>query len=129
MSRQYTNENFVGRDYGQDDRYRDLQSSGHSGRGPKPVPRTDARIHEEVSEELLHSPHVDASEIEVELASGQVTLTGTVSSREQKREAGECAWRVRGVQDVHNQICIGTVLKDAIGDIALGRPEPVADIP
>jgi len=47
---------------------------------------------------------VDASEIEVQVSNGEVTLTGTVDSREAKRAAEEAAEECSGVKDVQNRI-------------------------
>ena len=47
---------------------------------------------------------MDATEVSLQVSEGEVTLTGTVSSREQKRRAEECVARIRGVHDVINQL-------------------------
>ncbi len=47
---------------------------------------------------------VDASEISIQVKQGDVTLTGTVTSREQKRRAEDIAERTSGVNEVTNQI-------------------------
>jgi osmotically-inducible protein OsmY len=75
-----------------------------TGRGPKGYRRSDDRIREEVSEELTRHPEIDASEIEVKAESGEVTLTGKVGDRHQKRLAEDIAERCSGVNDVHNQL-------------------------
>ena len=74
------------------------------GRGPKGYKRSDERIQEDVSEELYRHPEVDASEIEVQVQNGEVTLTGKVEDRHQKRLAEDIAERCSGVHDVHNQL-------------------------
>ena len=74
------------------------------GRGPKGYHRSDDRIREEVSEELYRHPEIDASEIEVQVQNGEVTLTGKVEDRHQKRLAEDLAERISGVTDVHNQL-------------------------
>jgi hypothetical protein len=76
----------------------------YAGRGPKNWQRSDDRIREDVNEMLTQHPDVDASDIDVQVATGEVTLTGTVSSRHEKRAAEDCAWDVSGVRDVHNQL-------------------------
>jgi osmotically-inducible protein OsmY len=76
----------------------------HSGRGPKGYRRSDERIKEDVSEHLTQNSWVDASEIEIDVKDGEVTLSGTVQSRDEKRRAEDVAERVSGVHDVHNQI-------------------------
>lgn len=74
------------------------------GMGPKGYKRSDDRIREDVSEALHDDPNVDATNIEVAVREGEVTLTGTASDRRTKRLAEDCAGQVRGVNDVHNQI-------------------------
>lgn len=78
----------------------------HSGKGPKGYKRSDDRIKEEVCEALSRSPQVDASEIEVSVQEGTVTLSGIVDSRAAKREAENCIEHLSGVEDVHNEIRI-----------------------
>jgi hypothetical protein len=76
----------------------------HAGRGPKGWQRSDDRIREDVNERLTDHPHIDASEIEVQVQNGEVTLSGTVEDRHAKRLAEDIADSVSGVRDVHNQI-------------------------
>jgi hypothetical protein len=97
------------RDMSRDSESLTWESPGpHSGRGPQGYRRSDERIHEEVCDRLTAHGHVDASEIEVQVKDGEVTLTGKVGDRRQKREAENVAEGVRGVVDVHNQLRLGT---------------------
>jgi hypothetical protein len=80
------------------------QRAPYAGRGPKNYQRSDDRIQEEVCDCMTDDPTLDASDIEVHVGSGVVTLTGTVSSRDQKRRAEDVAERVSGVKDVTNQL-------------------------
>ena len=75
-----------------------------SGKGPKNYVRSDERIHEDVCEHLTHHPYIDASDIEVIVRDGEVTLSGTVDARMVKRAAEEACDHVRGVKDVHNHL-------------------------
>jgi hypothetical protein len=75
-----------------------------TGRGPKNYVRSDDRIREDVCEHLSYHPYVDASDIEVIVRDGEVTLSGTVDARMVKRAAEECCDHVRGVKDVHNHL-------------------------
>ena len=75
-----------------------------SGKGPKGYKRSDDRIREEVCEALYRSPRVDASEIEVTVDQGCVSLKGTVDSRDAKREAESCIENLSGVEDVFNEL-------------------------
>ena len=73
------------------------------GRGPKGYQRSDSRIHEEVCDRLTYS-NVDAENIEVAVASGEVTLSGSVRDRWDKRRAEDLVEEVAGVREVHNSI-------------------------
>ncbi|MEE1657966.1 BON domain-containing protein [Microvirga sp. CF3062] len=97
--------------FGDDDaerrRDRDMRESGqHRGRGPKGYQRSDARILEDVNDRLTEDPHVDASEIDVRVENREVTLTGTVNSRFEKRHAEDIAESVSGVTHVQNNLRI-----------------------
>jgi osmotically-inducible protein OsmY len=83
----------------------DEQRGGqHRGRGPKGYTRSDERIREDVSDRLSDDPFVDASEIEVMVTACEVTLSGTVKSRDAKRRAEDIAEQVSGVRHVQNNL-------------------------
>ncbi|MDB4945527.1 MAG: hypothetical protein JWP97_5061 [Labilithrix sp.] len=76
-------------------------------RGPKGWRRSDVAIREDVCEALTIEPHLDATNIEVEVKDeGEVWLTGTVRDRHEKRLAEAVSEKVRGVHDVHNRLTI-----------------------
>lgn len=74
------------------------------GRGPKGYQRPDDRIRDEICDCMTEDPMLDASEIEVEVRQGEVTLCGSVMSRDQKRRAEDVAERISGVRGVTNQL-------------------------
>jgi hypothetical protein len=76
----------------------------HRGRGPKGYKRSDERIHEDVCERLTEDPMIDASNVEVEVKNGEVTLSGTVSSRGLKRRAEDLTELASGVTHVQNNL-------------------------
>ena len=76
------------------------------GRGPKNYKRSDDRIRDEICDRMTEDPALDASEIEVDVIDGEVTLSGSVMSRDQKRRAEDVAERISGVRDVTNQLRI-----------------------
>ena len=84
----------------------------YSGRGPKDYQRSDERVREEISDCMTEDPLLDASDITITVRHGEVTLSGTVFDRDQKRRAEDLAERVSGVKDVSNQL---RVSRDANG--------------
>ena len=76
----------------------------YAGRGPKFYKRSDDRIRDEICDCMTDDPVLDASEIVVEVIDGEVTLSGSVMSRDQKRRAEDVAERISGVRDVTNQL-------------------------
>ena len=80
----------------------------HAGKGPKGYSRSDDRVREDVSDRLSDDPSVDASNIEVSVSNGEVTLSGTVDRREDKRRAEDCAESVSGVNHVQNNLRVGS---------------------
>lgn len=74
------------------------------GRGPKNYQRSDERIREEICERLTMDHDVDATDVEVAVNGGVVTLTGTVHERHAKRIAEDLSESVRGVKDVQNNL-------------------------
>ena len=98
------------RQYGQHDLFGQQQQPGqHAGKGPKGYQRSEERIREDVCDALEAHAHIDASEIEVEVSEGVVTLTGSVDSRQAKRMAEQAVESVRGIRDIHNQLTIETL--------------------
>jgi len=75
-----------------------------SPRGPKGYVRSDARIYEDVCELLAWAQEVDASNIEVTVKSGEVTLSGTVPERGMKMTVEMMIDRIAGVIDIHNRL-------------------------
>lgn len=76
----------------------------HRGKGPKGYTRSDERIREDVMDRLTDEWHVDATEIEVSVVDGEVTLTGYVHERYQKRRAEVVVANIPGVKEVENRI-------------------------
>jgi hypothetical protein len=76
----------------------------YAGRGPKGYQRSDDRIREEICDCMTDDAALDATEIVVEVMNGEVTLSGSVTSRDQKRLAEDVAESVSGVKDVTNQL-------------------------
>lgn len=74
------------------------------GRGPKGFQRSDERIRELVCERLHDHDDIDASDIDVTVSNGEVTLAGTVDDRRTKMLAEDVVESVSGVKDVQNSL-------------------------
>lgn len=98
----------TGSGYGQSDwgssRQDWMRQGPHSGKGPQGYKRSDERIKEDISERLAQHGQLDASGITVQVKEGEVTLTGTVDSRQAKRLAEDIVESCSGVGDVQNQL-------------------------
>jgi osmotically-inducible protein OsmY len=90
--------------FGDDDARRRREHDEHRGRGPKGYTRSDERIREDVNDRLTDDGWLDASDVEVQVSSAEVTLTGQVNSREEKRRAEDIAEAISGVKHVQNNL-------------------------
>jgi osmotically-inducible protein OsmY len=95
--------------FGDQDAYRRreedrIRQGEHRGRGPSGYRRSDERIREDVSDRLADDSWLDASEIQVQVKDGEVTLIGVVHDRNDKRHAEDLAERVSGVAHVQNNL-------------------------
>ena len=96
---------------------RDATTGAHAGRGPRNYQRADERIREDICERLTQHSDLDASDLDIRVQNGAVTLDGTVTDRWAKRTAEDVADGVWGVKEVINQIRIMQV------DPGQARPE------
>ena len=76
----------------------------HSGRGPKGYQRSDDRIREDICDRLTRHGRLDATDIQIQVRNGEVTLDGIVDTRDAKRMAEDVAESVDGVRDVTNHL-------------------------
>ncbi len=86
-----------GSDYGR-------RRENYRGHGPSNYTRTDERIREDASERLTDDWSVDARNIEVKVSGGEITLDGTVRTRDQKRRAEDLVEDLSGVKHVQNNL-------------------------
>lgn len=113
------------RDFGSPGRdLRSPQGGGFAGRGPKGYTRTDDRIREDVCDRLSLDDDVDATEIEVQVKDGEVTLEGSVETRRMKHQAEDLAEAVTGVKDVHNHLRVLKGFLNEVKDQLTGNQEP-----
>ena len=84
------------------------EDRGHRGRGPKGYKRSDERISDDAHQRLTDDPWLDASEIEVAVSGGEVTLSGIVEDREAKHHAERIVEHLSGVHHVQNNLRLKT---------------------
>jgi osmotically-inducible protein OsmY len=87
----------------------------HQGKGPKNYQRSDDRIKDDINDRLSDDWFIDASEIEVTVQNGEVTLAGSVEERTAKRRAEDIADSVSGVKNVENRIRVTSGQKSYTG--------------
>jgi osmotically-inducible protein OsmY len=75
-----------------------------AGQSAKFHRRADDTIHEEIWELLSNSADLDATEIELHVEAGEVTLTGNVESRDARWLAEDLVNSVTGVREVTNRL-------------------------
>lgn len=83
---------------------RDVSFRNYTGRGPRGYKRGDDRIREDVCDRLTEESRIDASDVDVQVTDGEVLLSGSVRSRDEKRFAEDLVERVAGVRDVNNTL-------------------------
>ena len=81
-----------------------MRDRNFRGRGPKGYRRSDERIREDVNDRLTDHAYLDASDIDVSVKEGEVTLSGKVFDRTDKRLAEDVAESVTGVKNVQNNL-------------------------
>ena len=122
--------------YGED-RQRYEEFRGARGRGPKGYQRSDERISEEVHQRLTDDPWLDATEINCSVSGGEVTLSGTVDSREAKHRAERIVEDLSGVKHVQNNLRIqhgnyftsaGRGYGDSVQEARMASSEAVRDV-
>jgi osmotically-inducible protein OsmY len=81
---------------------------GKRGLGPQGYKRSDERISDDVHERLTDDSYLDASNIAIAVAGGEVTLSGTVDNRDAKHRAERLVEHVSGVTHVQNNLRLAT---------------------
>ncbi|HEX5414055.1 MAG TPA: BON domain-containing protein [Chloroflexota bacterium] len=69
-----------------------------------PALRSDAEVRQEVVEALTRDVRVDASQVDVQVENGVVTLRGSVTTPLERSVASEIVRRVKGVRELRNEL-------------------------
>ena len=93
--------------FGDNEAARRRELDQYRGRSPKNYTRSDERIREDVCDALSNKASIDPADIDVSVQKGEVTLSGTVCNRDERRYAEDCAEYVSGVKHVQNNLRIG----------------------
>lgn len=107
-------------------RYDERRDARYRGRGPRAYRRSDERIREDINDRLTDDAYLDAYDIEVTVNEGEVTLSGTVTDRRDKRIAEDVAESVSGVTNVQNNLRVsraGEIRISAGSESTPGRPD------
>ena len=84
--------------------YELAQRGVHRGKGPRGYQRSDQRIVEDINDLLTEDPYIDASDIDISVEKGEVTLSGTVERRDIKRRVENLVEGVSGVKNIENRL-------------------------
>ena len=83
---------------------REEQARRQTNSGPRGRRRTDESLAEEIREILTADPELEATDIEVEVEDGAVTLRGLVVDSDARLLAEELVETLPGVREVHNRL-------------------------
>lgn len=75
-----------------------------SSRIRTPRRRSDDSIREDILNLLAENPDLDATNIDIHVEGGDVTLSGAVDNRDAKWMAEDLAGSISGVREIHNRI-------------------------
>jgi osmotically-inducible protein OsmY len=114
-----------GRLYDTDDQDPNPGAHGKRGLGPQGYKRSDERISDDAHERLTDDTWLDASNIAISVSACEVTLSGTVESREAKHRAERLVENISGVVHVQNNLRVArgnflTSPTPGYGDSVLG---------
>ena len=87
--------------------------------------RPNELLEADVRDQLDADTLLDSTRVMVSASHGRVTLSGSVPTYEQSLQAGEDAWRVRGVNAVENALLVGPA-GEALDDSHMLAPGEVA---
>ncbi|MBD64388.1 MAG: hypothetical protein CME62_04230 [Halobacteriovoraceae bacterium] len=80
----------------------------YTGIGPKGWKRPDGNIKEEACSILERDQYVNASDLDVNVDDGVITLSGTIKNRQMKRRAENILENISGIHDIQNSLKLNT---------------------
>ena len=83
---------------------REEQGRRQTNSGPRSRRKPDESLRQEISEILIADPELEATDIEVEVEGGAVTLRGVVVDSDARLLAEELVESLTGVREVHNRL-------------------------
>ena len=83
---------------------REEQGRRQTNSGPKSRRKSDESLRQEIREILTADPELEATDIEVEVEGGAVTLRGAVVDPDARLLAEELVESLAGVREVHNRL-------------------------
>lgn len=122
---------------GQENRNAYEEYRGARGLGPKGYKRSDERISDDVHQRLADDAWLDATHINVAVSDGEVTLSGTVVSREAKHRAERIVEDLAGVHHVQNNLRVQSAgyaenaarsYGAGASDVGMAASQPVQDV-
>jgi osmotically-inducible protein OsmY len=111
-------------------------SRGARGLGPQGYKRSDERISDDAHERLTDDAWLDASNISISVSGCEVTLSGTVETREAKHRAERLVENISGVVHVQNNLRLAKAnfltrptsgYGDSVLDAEMRRDDPTAN--
>lgn len=118
---QLSRSNYDGREQGYRSPEAQYQTASARGKGPKGWKRPDERIREDVCHTLERDHVVDATEIEVSVQNGVVTLSGHTETRSAKRRSEDIIENIAGVLDIRNELTVNRSFFQQAKDFILGE--------
>src|ERR1700687_5730810 len=88
--------------------------------------KTDKQLQQDVLDELVWEPSVDAAEIGVSVENGVVILNGTVKSLAEKWTAERVSQRVEGVRAVTDELVVKVAGDDQHTDLDIAQAAVIA---
>lgn len=114
----------------------DRSVRGYRGKGPQGYKRSDERISDDAHERLTDDAWLDASNIAISVSGGEVTLSGTVETREAKHRAERIVEHINGVNHVQNNLRVakgsfltspGSGFGDSVAEAQMRTDDAVAN--